>query len=566
MNIVSIDHDADHNQLVEKFSQHSGANCFGFTDFYDCSSWLQQAGKSQLPAVDFIFVAVAEHTDKAFAKAIELKRDLKNNQPVIIFMLNQHCDKSYIRALKYGAGYLLKPFGGDLFISAVYHHAKQAEINRLLGKKNKELLEYKKINDREHSIVESIFANHFEQHLFDSDHLNFHISPASVFNGDVLLTEQGPSGSLYLAVGDVTGHGLPAAIGAMPVYSTFREMAKKGMAVGAIAYAMNKSLRTLLPANMMMALIIMKLDYEEAKALIWSGGMPEVIVVDNDSSIVRKIGSRHSPLSMLDPDAFRQDIDIVNLQEGDRLFFYTDGIEEARSLTDEMFGTERFLSLFQGNPALIFNKIVEAHNHFIGANKQDDDITLVEVEYHSSPASYSSSLPIAKSKSAVAAAIQWQMSFTIGPLEIKEADPLAQIINFLNNAVNISVHQDCISTILSELFNNSLDHGLLELDSSEKHTEDGFVNYYIKRRKKILELDQGNIDIDLKYLTNKDQQAYLNITVTDTGKGFDYTSLVYSDDNVSRGYGHGLQLVKSLCESVTQSNNGQTMTAVYRID
>lgn len=562
MNIVSIDSDKNHNDIVNQYFSYLDINGYSFNNFSDFYSWVNSIDKSDINTIDFLFVAVEGAEDQGFNESIALKDKLPIELSVVVFLLNQHCDKSFVKSIKYGAGYLLKPFSSDLFISTIHYHSKHTEINRLLGKKNKQLVAYKKANDREHAIVESIFANHFDQHLLKTEHIRFYISPASVFNGDVLLTEQGPSGSLYLAVGDVTGHGLPAAIGAMPVYSTFRSMAKKGMAVGAIAYEMNASLRTLLPPNMMMAITIMELDYSDGTAVIWSGGMPEVIVVDQAANIVRKVNSRHSPLSMLEPESFRQDVDVVHLQKNDRLFFYTDGIEEANSSSGEMFGTERFLSLFQGNPLFIFNRIVDTHKNFIGKRSQDDDITLVEV-------SYFSDLPLSPpviEKKAAAAAVQWQMSFIITPVEIKQSDPLAQVVGFLNNSINISVHQDFISTILSELFNNALDHGLLKLDSSRKNTDEGFIDYYVDRRKRIAKMSEGKIDIEMRYQNTEENLSTLNIIVSDTGNGFDHNSLVYDHGPSSRGYGHGLQLVNDLCASVEYLNGGRTVKVVYELD
>ena len=47
------------------------------------------------------------------------------------------------------------------------------------------------------------------------------MSPMALFNGDVLLADISPTGSLMVLLGDFTGHGLPAAIGSMPLASIF---------------------------------------------------------------------------------------------------------------------------------------------------------------------------------------------------------------------------------------------------------------------------------------------------------------------------------------------------------
>ena len=53
------------------------------------------------------------------------------------------------------------------------------------------------------------------------------LSPVSIFNGDLLLATRTPSGSLYVMLGDFTGHGLPAAVGAIPVAEVFMGWQRK---------------------------------------------------------------------------------------------------------------------------------------------------------------------------------------------------------------------------------------------------------------------------------------------------------------------------------------------------
>ena len=49
-----------------------------------------------------------------------------------------------------------------------------------------------------------------------SEGLAPNLSPATTFNGDILLTAYPPSGHLHVLLGDFTGHGLSATIGALP--------------------------------------------------------------------------------------------------------------------------------------------------------------------------------------------------------------------------------------------------------------------------------------------------------------------------------------------------------------
>lgn len=57
-------------------------------------------------------------------------------------------------------------------------------------------------------------------------------SPYALFNGDLLLAAYTPSGDMHVLLGDFTGHGLPAAIGAMPLAEVFYGMTAKGYEIG----------------------------------------------------------------------------------------------------------------------------------------------------------------------------------------------------------------------------------------------------------------------------------------------------------------------------------------------
>lgn len=314
MNIIVIDESLNFRKMIEEYMDVLGYPCYSFSECQKFYSWREEHAEV---IVDFLFLSVSKDSDKNFTESIRVKNELKKNSFVsTVFILNDHIDNHYIKSLKYGDGYLLKPFSRDLLISSMNYHSKRTQLNDMLEKKNKKLLEYQRMVKREHDIVESIFSNHYDQHIIESHSVKSYISPASVFNGDILLTTMGPSGSLYVAVGDVTGHSLPAAIGAMPVYSIFRSMAKKGKNIGSIAAEMNRSLKGLLPDHMMMALTIIEVNFSSGKAFIWAGGLPDAVVVNKKGEAVRKIVSRHAPLTVLEPEKFRKDVDVVPLQYG----------------------------------------------------------------------------------------------------------------------------------------------------------------------------------------------------------------------------------------------------------
>ena len=70
----------------------------------------------------------------------------------------------------------------------------------------------------------------------------------------------------------------------------------------------------------------------------------------------------------------------VQLQPGDQLVFYTDGITESTDAADRMFGVKRLdevLTECRNDPAEIVRAILERVEHFTGSLPATDDRTVV---------------------------------------------------------------------------------------------------------------------------------------------------------------------------------------------
>src|SRR5690606_28644150 len=113
----------------------------------------------------------------------------------------------------------------------------------------------------------------------------------------------------------------------------------------------------------------------------------------------------------------------------------------------------------------------------------------------------------------------------------------------------ISYRFDVLQTIISELYANALEHGLLNLDSVMKASHEGFAEYYRLREHRLAALDTGWIRIALE--TFKDKGVIkIRICVEDSGEGFMFKdSAVHSQKTLSQSkpipWGRGIELVRS---------------------
>ncbi|MCP4714073.1 MAG: serine/threonine-protein phosphatase, partial [Deltaproteobacteria bacterium] len=78
--------------------------------------------------------------------------------------------------------------------------------------------------------------------------------------------------------------------------------------------------------------------------------------------------------------------DTVNLQPGDTLFLYTDGVTEAENSRQELFGEARLDEVLErnktGNARKIIETVEQAVADFSAEVDQSDDITMLALTYH----------------------------------------------------------------------------------------------------------------------------------------------------------------------------------------
>jgi anti-sigma regulatory factor (Ser/Thr protein kinase) len=141
---------------------------------------------------------------------------------------------------------------------------------------------------------------------------------------------------------------------------------------------------------------------------------------------------------------------------------------------------------------------------------------------------------------------------------LRYIDVVPAVLGFMTQVDALKPHQGTLFLIISELFNNALDHGLLGLDSGTKNLIGGFEIYMQHRAERLAELAAGRIE--LSFLMHEDEgRAVLDIDVTDSGPGFDHEALLRDTDlaaNDTRPHGRGLALVRGLCSDLVFSGVG----------
>ena len=111
-----------------------------------------------------------------------------------------------------------------------------------------------------------------------------------------------------------------------------------------------------------------------------------------------------------------------------------------------------------------------------------------------------------------------------------------------------------LQLLLAEVFVNSIDHGILQLDSKLKKDPDGFEEYFNLRAAKLSQLNQGSILVRVEH---RDSDL-IRLTVQDSGNGFEFPRQRVKPEPIDlmQTFGRGLLIIQQLCESMTHVGNG----------
>jgi len=474
----------------------------------------------------------------------------------VIFVTASTAEASLTNALASGGDdFISKPFNVEVLESKINAHLRIRELNKQLCDKNDQLVQLNQNLIHEQELIEHFFESALQKSFLDEKIIKYHMSPMSTFNGDILLVERGPQGGFYMVMGDFTGHGLTAAMGTLPAALIFFKMVKKGAAVGDIARELNRQLNSLMPTGLFFAATLLELNTHSDIMSVWMGGMPDCYWIGGNGEFKNEIIAQHMPLGILKDNQFDDTTEIFNVETGDKIYLYSDGIIEAHKSDGEMFGNERLKEILITEGDNRFEKVLQELKIFTGANDQNDDITLVEMTCNEiSAAEVDDEIQEVKTFF-----LPWKMSMSLSAKEMRDQDSVTELSDMLGSMPMLVRHKGVLQVLLFEMYSNALEHSILQLNSSAKNNEEGFENYYKERELELNKLEDAYITFDLSYL---DDRGCLQIRIKDSGAG--YKGHV-SNDSDEMLHGRGLEIISGLCESFSFTDDGRVLEVLYRL-
>jgi sigma-B regulation protein RsbU (phosphoserine phosphatase) len=186
--------------------------------------------------------------------------------------------------------------------------------------------------------------------------------------------------SMGITVADVVGKGLPASLLMASVRAAMRAQADNVYDLDEIISRVNKSMSLDMRANEFITLWYGVLDYVNRQLTYCSAGHEPAILVRNGE--MRELGTGGMVIGV-DPDQ-RYDKEVVQLQAGDVLWIYTDGVPDAMNFNGDKFGKKRMrdclLANIEQSAEQLCRQMLWETRRFVGLNRRTDDTTMVVVK------------------------------------------------------------------------------------------------------------------------------------------------------------------------------------------
>ena len=204
---------------------------------------------------------------------------------------------------------------------------------------------------------------------------------ASSVGGDYYGFTNLPDGRLGVAIGDVSGKGIPAAMLMARLSSDVRYSLLMTADPARALEALNKTLSEAEIEGKFVTLALLVLDPKEHVLTVANAGHGYPLLVHSGGKIEEiGAGSAGLPLNVsMDPEYVYKSV-TVRLEPGSCVVVYTDGVSEARNEAREMFGMERLCAPLRDGtktPAEAGAAVMDDVTKFVGQAPQHDDATLV---------------------------------------------------------------------------------------------------------------------------------------------------------------------------------------------
>jgi serine phosphatase RsbU (regulator of sigma subunit) len=360
------------------------------------------------PTPDIILLDVMMPEMDGYEVCAKLKADAKTRDIPIIFVTAMSDTQDETKGLELGAvDYITKPISPPVVSARVKNHLELRQAREIL--KNQNLILEQRVEERTREVLElqksefelrvakekvenelniaaqiqkgilpSSFPAYPDRKEFE---LHAFMRPARYIGGDFYDFFFIDDNTLALVMADVSDKGVPAALFMMVSRTLINSLAVDNRSPSAVLEKANNIMCRNNDSGMFVTVFLAFYDVSSGKLTATNGGHSASLIIDRDGTS-REWATTHGPaLGFMEELHYKEET--VDLKVGQTLFLYTDGVTEAMSPGNELFGLDRLQELLKRKHDFKLDRLcsdIEISLSEFQEDQQFDDITMLALK------------------------------------------------------------------------------------------------------------------------------------------------------------------------------------------
>lgn len=212
-----------------------------------------------------------------------------------------------------------------------------------------------------------------------------HYEPHSQVGGDFYECQEIAPSTYFLALGDVSGHGVQGALVVVAALKSLRFVLRSERDLIGILARLNDEVRPDLVSGQFLTMFAAILDASHRTlTCVCAGHHPALLIGQRRRTVVSRIGSGGAAIGLMRSELLRRTLkpETVQLEPGDTLLVYTDGLSEVHNYQGQEYGDLRVvgsaLTAIHKPPNEVVRDVVRDARQF-ASGVMHDDVTVISL-------------------------------------------------------------------------------------------------------------------------------------------------------------------------------------------
>jgi sigma-B regulation protein RsbU (phosphoserine phosphatase) len=211
------------------------------------------------------------------------------------------------------------------------------------------------------------------------------IEPAREVGGDLYEVLRAADDRVVVALGDVSGKGIPAALFMAVAVTVLRTLARQIAEPDEILRRLNDELAERNPRGMFVTLQCLVFDLAQRRVSCAGAGHHQLVILSPGQAPRLACASTGRPAGLMPFNPV--ETETLAFEAGDTFVLFSDGVSEARNTAEDFYGDERLLKTLSSDAGasvtgIVQHVVADVHAFAAGA-QQSDDITVLAVRVSS---------------------------------------------------------------------------------------------------------------------------------------------------------------------------------------